>query len=124
MGRGWVYFSMQLGVSASGSRGCTPPSADTRWTHTPWANTPNWADTPPGQTPIGRHPLDRPGHTSPWADIPLDTYPPWSNTHHWAEAHLGRHPPRQNRHLLVRHPPGQTPPKQTSSCRHLSQDSH
>ena len=101
MGRGWVYFSMRRGVSASGFRGVYTPG-----------------QTPPGHIPPGKtHPT---GQTSPWADIPLDTYPLVKHPP------LGRSTPRQtpprqtlprqNRHLLVRHPLGQTPPRQTPSC--------
>ena len=60
-------------MSASGSGGCLP-----------LGQTPPWADTPPGQTPLCRYPL--------WADIP------------WADTPLGRHP-RQTHpaHCMLEH---------------------
>ena len=58
--------------------------------------------TPPGQTLLSRHPLNRhaPEQTSPGQTLPVGRHPPWADTS------LGRHtPPEQTHSSLGRHPP-------------------
>ena len=84
-----VCHSVYRGVSASGSRGCTPPRHTPCWADTTQADTP-WLHTPPPS----RQPL--PGTQPP---APPGRHPLW--TQHTPPGHIP---------LLGRHPTGQTPP--------------
>ena len=84
-----VCHSVYRGVSASGSRGCTPPR-----------HTPCWADTPQVDTPLATYTAR---HTPPPRHTPRADTPSGHNTPPGHKLRLGRHYPWT-------HPPsGKTP---------------